>query len=152
MRQLPIAMMRIFPLDRVPRHDGSAVMRAPFLLACTLVTPLRRSVVLFTTRMLQRCRLRACPEVLWIAVKVLGSRLLRALLLVRCLWHLVAPVCSLLLARLMKLLLTVPIRCVTLLSACRTPFLLVCRTPLRTFIGILQMVSFGLLLCWPRLG
>lgn len=54
-----MAMMRIFPLVTVPRQIGRAVIRAPFLLACTLVTPLKRRVTLLTSRMLQRCSLSA---------------------------------------------------------------------------------------------
>ncbi len=59
-RQLPMAMTRIFLLVRVPRQVGRAVIRAPFLLACTLVTCFRRRTTLLTTRMGKRPTFSIC--------------------------------------------------------------------------------------------
>lgn len=97
-RQLPMAMTRIFPFLRVPRHVGSAEIRAPFLFAPTLVTWFRRRTTLLTTRIWQRLTLSICPVVLCMAVNVLGRRLLSAVFLVRCPPHLSAPLCNRLLA------------------------------------------------------
>lgn len=92
-----MAMMRVFPLESVPKHEGSAVIRAPFLLAPTLVTRLLRSITLLTSRILKRCTFSICPEVLCIIVKVLGRTLLRALFPLRCRPNLVAPLAKVLL-------------------------------------------------------
>lgn len=83
-RQLPMAMTRMFLFASVPRHDGTSVMTAPFLLAPTLVTPVWRRVMLFTIRMLQGCPLSICSAVLCMAVNVLGRTLLSDLLLLSC--------------------------------------------------------------------
>ncbi len=59
-RQLPMAMTRIFPLVSVPRQVGRAVIRAPFLLACTLVTCFRRRTTLLTIRIGKRPTFSMC--------------------------------------------------------------------------------------------
>lgn len=120
-RQLPIAMMRMFPLVTVPRQLVNAEMRAPFLLAPTLVTRFLRSVTVLTSRMLKRCTFTACPEVLCMAVKVLGSTLLSDLLPVQCLWNPLARLWSLLLATPLNRGLRLPTRLMTPQQCPRLP-------------------------------